>query len=163
MLIKYKKYISFFVFFLVGVLLFILLPTPVSATETIDITAPNLLTWNLSPETTVNSTIGQLFITTTEADGRTWQVTAADLDTVNTNGFLTKYSSGYDTGTKLTNPLQVVGPDGIANLPSEGVVIQGADTVSNAQYNIDFQQQVPWTDPVANYQIVVTFMASFTN
>ena len=136
---------------------------------TIEITAPTDITgWTLGPQETQPKEItGTLTVTTTEAVGVNWSVTASDTDTTNTNGHMTKYSSSaYVLGTKLGTAMQVNGTAGTATLPTGGNIVTGSGTVTGAEYTITFKQTVLWSDAVVtgpdSYRIVVTFTGSIS-
>jgi len=137
---------------------------PAAAIE-ITVTA-SITGWELSPQGT-RETTGTLTVTTTEADGKSWYVTATDKDTDNTSGKMTKYSSGaYVTGTKLTTAMQVQGDAGTVTLSGGDSVVTGSGNVTGAEYTITFKQTVLWTDAVVTdpdcYRIVVTFTGSIS-
>lgn len=136
---------------------------------TIEITAPTDITgWTLSPQgTQPKESTGTLTVTTTEAVGLNWSVTASDTDTTNTNGHMTKYSSSaYVISTKLGTAMQVDGPAGTVTLPTGGNVVTGSGTVTGAEYTITFKQTLLWSDAVVtgadSYRIVVTFTGSIS-
>jgi hypothetical protein len=151
-----------------GSVLLMSAPYPVLAEDPppeISIFVPSLTSWTLSPEAEQPmEKTGELRVTTSYADGKTWRVLASDEDT-DTAGHMTEYSVGvYNTGVKLSDAMQIVGPDGTATLPAAGTVVTGSGTVTDQPYNIDFDQTVEWSDPIsASYRIVVTFTAEFTN
>ncbi|MDO9579479.1 MAG: hypothetical protein Q7J06_02770 [Bacteroidales bacterium] len=136
---------------------------------TIEITAPTDITaWTLSPQgTQPKETTGTLTVTTTDAVGLNWSVTASDTDTTNTNGQMTKYSgAAYVLGTKLGTAMQVNGPAGTVTLPTGGDVVATSGTVTGQGYTITFKQTVLWSDAVVtgadSYRIVVTFTGSIS-
>ncbi len=136
---------------------------------TIEITAPTDITgWTLGPQgTQPKESTGTLTVTTTDAVGENWSVTASDTDTTNTNGQMTKYSSSaYVLGTKLGTAMQVNGTAGAVTLPTGGNVVTGSGTVTGAEYTITFKQTVLWSDAVVtgadSYRIVVTFTGSIS-
>ena len=141
------------------------LPVQAQGEPAIAITAPADITgWALSPQGAQPKTqSGILTVTTTNANGHNWAVTA--MDSENTTGHMTKYSGGtYIPGIKLSAAMQVQGNNGTATLPTAGNVVTGTGTVTNAQYTITFKQSVSWTDAVVaapdSYRIVVTFTGS---
>lgn len=170
MTIKYRIIASIFISLLIiRFVVFILWPSSVQGdgdTPVINIIAPTLSTFTLSPEgTQPRETQGQLYVTTTGAqDSDNWRVTASDLE-AQTAGHMTEYVNGaYNTSTRLANAMQVSGPEGTATLPAAAIVISGNGTVTDQPFLIEFQQTVQWTDPVSsNYGIVVTFTAEFTD
>jgi len=140
------------------------LANPESSIE-ITVTA-NITDWGLSPQGTQPKTeTGTLTVTTTDADGKSWSVTASDADSENTTGSMTKYSnSAYVSGTKLGTAMQVQGPAGTVTLPIGGNVVEGTGNVTGTQYIITFKQTVLWSDTVVTdpdyYRIIVTFTGS---
>ncbi|MFA5375142.1 MAG: hypothetical protein WC455_05230 [Dehalococcoidia bacterium] len=127
--------------------------------QSIEITAPaNISSWNLDPGIGENTNGGTLTVDVTPADA-SWSVTAQDLDTANTNGFMTLWEgSSYNTSVKLANAMKVAGPAGEVTLPGGGDVATG--TGDNASISITFKQNVTWDDEPGTYQIVVTFTAT---
>ncbi len=157
--------------FLTGLLitrlaLLVSVPVPVLAEDPvpgIEISAPVVSNWKLSPEGTQPKTIeGVLRVTTTNADGKDWHVSAVDLSE-ETAGHLTEYiNDAYNTGTKLAVPLQIRGPAGAVNLPNGGILVPGNGVVTDQPYEIWFDQTVQWSDTVSSsYRITVTFTAGF--
>ncbi len=138
-----------------------------SSGPTIEITALTDITgWMLGPQgTQPKESIGTLTVTTTDAVGENWSVTASDTAITNTNGYMTKYSgAAYVISTKLGTAMQVDGPAGTVTLPTGGNVVTGSGTVTGTEYTITFKQTVLWSDAVVtdpdSYRIVVTFTGS---
>jgi len=133
---------------------FLHLNTPANAATSISLTVPsNITNWTLTPGQ-INDTIGILHVTASETSS--WTITASDNNTEETNGYMTKYITSYETGIKLNKPMQVIGPNGTATLPSEYTIVSGNSEIDD-DFEITFRQEVVWTDAPTSYRIVVTF------
>jgi methionine-rich copper-binding protein CopC len=137
--------------------------TTASGSPTISITAPSDISgWNLNPSAGQPQTQAGALIVGVDPDSESWEVTATDEDTANTNGKMTAYSGSYDTGTKLRNAMKVAAKYEVT-LPAGGKI---ADNTGDRSVDVTFKQTVVWSDaPLSggySYRIVVTFTASLT-
>ncbi|HPE63703.1 MAG TPA: hypothetical protein PLQ49_06320 [Methanothrix sp.] len=139
------------------------------------IIAPDYISdWSLSPVGDgMNEVVGTLQV---GANGN-WQVTAKDLDTTTTNGFMTEHDG---TGYVTTDPEQLDSPMSISvesggnvdtgyevTLPTGGMIAKGGTTGGENEMKdveVTFKQPVSWNDkPLEDghsYRIVVTFTIS---
>lgn len=124
----------------------------------IEITAPGDISgWDLYPDISENVNIGTLSVDVTPADA-TWSVTAQDIDTANTNGFMTLWDGlSYNVSVKLATAMKVSGSTSEVTLPNIAGVPIATGTGDYPLMNITFKQLVTWDDEPGTYQIVVTF------
>ncbi|MEW6182912.1 MAG: Ig-like domain-containing protein [Bacillota bacterium] len=137
--------------------------TTISGSTTISIIAPDGVSgWSLDPSAGQPETESGTLSVTVDPAGTPWEVTAADSDTVNTNGRMTAWNGSYDTDSKLQNAMKIAG-DYEVTLPSGGKIADGA---GGGSVPVTFKQTVGWVDqPLSggySYKIVVTFTASVT-
>ncbi len=130
---------------------------------TISITPPaGISGWSLNPTASQPQTQAGALIVSVDPDSESWEVTAEDADTANTNGVMTAYNGAYDTGTKLHNAMKVAAEYEVT-LPAGGKI---ADNTGDQSVATTFKQTVAWSDaPLSggySYRIVVTFTASLT-
>jgi hypothetical protein len=127
---------------------------------TIDITAPdNISGWNLTPTGSQPLTQGGTMAVEVTPDSMGWSATAKDLDTDNTNGFMTEWDGSYGSA-QLGTAMQVQGPDNTVTLPNGGGTAIATGTGDNPSISITFKQTVLWSDEIKTYRIVVTFIGS---
>ena len=130
---------------------------------TISVTAPaGIGGWSLNPSAGQPQTQTGTLIIGVDPDATSWEATASDTDTANTNGKMTAWNGSYDTNKKLSNATKVAA-DYEVTLPAGGKI---ADGTGDRSVTTTFKQTVAWSDPPLtggySYRIVVTFTASIT-
>ncbi|MEW6182915.1 MAG: Ig-like domain-containing protein [Bacillota bacterium] len=130
---------------------------------TISITPPpGISGWSLNPSASQPQTQAGTLIVGVDPDDESWEVTAEDADTANTNGKMTAWNGSYDTGSKLQNAMKVAAEYEVT-LPVGGKI---ADNTGDQSADVTFKQTVSWADPPLSggysYRIIVTFTASLT-
>ncbi|MEW6182916.1 MAG: Ig-like domain-containing protein [Bacillota bacterium] len=137
--------------------------TTEAPSATITITAPAAISgWSLSPASNQPLTQSGTLSIDVEPGTESWEVTASDADTVNTNGKMTAYNGSYDLAKKLQNAMSVAAGFEVT-LPAGGNI---AENTGDQSVDVTFKQTVGWTDEILSggytYRIVVTFIASIT-